>query len=190
MKYSLYISNHKRLMTGRNKAQIRNTVPSVFIYFILTNNKNLSHGIPTGFLLEVPHTHRYLDIYLYPRDLVRVMTKKKIFSKCAVGTLGPQHQMFQFYTPIFAILNYLLMCADLNICFSSSNSCPLKLADTEHGQCTAQKANWWVQLYLIRMQYKMLLDFSLSQHKHYSKANSNPEYISLRPQASPNRCFC
>lgn len=81
------------------------------------------------------------------------------------------------------------MWADLNGCFSLSNSCPLKLASTEDGQCIGQKANWLVQLYLIWMQYKMLLDFSLSQHQYYPKDKSNPEYISLRPQASPNRCF-
>lgn len=46
-------------------------------------------------------------------------------------TWGPQHQMFQFYKSISTVLNYLLIWADLCACCSFSNSCPLKLADTE-----------------------------------------------------------
>lgn len=38
------------------------------------------------------------------------------------------------------------MWADPSGCCSFSNSCPLKLADTEHGQCIGQKQNWLVQL--------------------------------------------
>lgn len=59
------------------------------------------------------------------------MTKNKSAQNAQCGTLGSQHQMFQFYKSISTILNSLLMWADLSGCCIFSNSCPLKLADTE-----------------------------------------------------------
>lgn len=45
--------------------------------------------------------------------------------------LGPQHQTFQFYKSTSSVLYYLPMWTDLNCCCSFSESCSLKLVDTE-----------------------------------------------------------
>lgn len=50
-----------------------------------------------------------------------------------------------------------------------------------------------LKFYLIWMEWKRVLEFSLPEYNWQcvtQKNNSKPEHISLMPSASPNRCFC